>query len=228
MRLFQATAIALVALAAGTYAKGVTGNGVSPAVDVAVEDVIREEGDQVHFDGYTVYRLLPQERSQLQYIASLETEQDAPYDFWTHPSDVGQYVDINVAPSKKRSFEQEIEKRNISSAVLIEDLEQEIRNVTSQGPSPDDPTDRNQQSFFLDYRSYGEMGKHLDQLVYKYNSKEKGLLVKKHKIGLSSEKRDLHVLEVRIPRIQILSKVSSTRKRSQRVPPTASRGRRQF
>lgn len=175
-------------------------SAISPNVDVPIEEVVREEavlGGQVHFDGYTVYRLLPQEPSQLQYIASLENEQDTPYDFWKHASELGQYVDINVSPSNKARFNKEIERRNISSAVLIEDLEQEIRNVTSQSASPEDPTDRNQHNFFLDYRSYGEMGKYLDQLVYKYNSKDKGLLVKKHKIGLSSEKRDLHVLEVR-------------------------------
>ncbi|OQR69887.1 carboxypeptidase A2-like [Tropilaelaps mercedesae] len=196
-RLSLTVTVAVIAVTAKdrpTYG-GVT----APGITVPVEEVVREEGlprDQVHFDGYTVYRLLPQEPSQLQYIASLENEEDTPYDFWKHPSDVGHYVDINVSPSKKENFEKEIEKRNITSAVLIEDLEQEIRNVTSQGPNPEDPTDRNQQNFFLDYRSYGQMAKYMDQLVYKYNSKEKGLLVKKHKIGLSTEKRDLYVFEI--------------------------------
>ncbi|XP_064487468.1 carboxypeptidase B-like [Ornithodoros turicata] len=144
---------------------------------------------KVHYDGHTVFRLYPRSTTQLEFLYSLEDNDTAGYDFWIEPSYVDRFVDVSVAPEEKRHFVQELQERNISSEVLIEDVQAEIHNSTTG--FNDTPDLRYSRSFFNDYQRLSTIHNYLEGLTIR--RKELATVVN---IGKSFEGKELRVLKL--------------------------------
>jgi murein tripeptide amidase MpaA len=86
-----------------------------------------------HYNGYSVLRLIPKTKSQLNYLRELENNV-IDLDFWKGPTQLNRAVDVMVPPHLNYTFNKIFRKRNFEKTVLIDDLEKRIEEERAYKP----------------------------------------------------------------------------------------------
>lgn len=79
--------------------------------------------ERVDFKGDRVIRATPTNKDQVKILASLEDSDDMDLDFWTHPSHVGDNVDIRVSASQYPPIAKRLQANGIVFTILIPDVQ---------------------------------------------------------------------------------------------------------
>ncbi|KDR22871.1 Zinc carboxypeptidase A 1 [Zootermopsis nevadensis] len=82
---------------------------------------------KVRYDRHQVFRLVPEDKHQLQALRDLE-EQAQELDFWTSPRGLNTSVDIMVPPHLLRDFYNMVRKNNLKTKIFIKDVQKAIDN----------------------------------------------------------------------------------------------------
>lgn len=81
------------------------------------------------FDGYTVLRLLPETKDQLEALHNLQVLTDlaqkyrGKVDFWKEPRSLNSSVDLMIAPEVKNDIMDTLSARSIKGRVMIPNLQ---------------------------------------------------------------------------------------------------------
>ncbi|KAK5640388.1 hypothetical protein RI129_011199 [Pyrocoelia pectoralis] len=109
------------------------------------------------FDNFKVYQVVPTTTSHLQLLHELEN--DVNYNFWTEAA-LNRHVDIMVSPEQKYIFENLLHSGNLTSKVLIDNV-QELINIERNPARP--------RELFSDYQTLDEIHDWLKSLESKYS-----------------------------------------------------------
>lgn len=136
------------------------------------------------FFSYKVFEMKPKSNEELSVLQSLSQTMD----FWNLPNTPNKSVNVLVQPSDINKLELLLSNYNISSNVLIENvqvsIEQERLNqiVTRSG---------NRQVSFDAYSRFSDINRYLDRLAKAYPE-----LVKVSIVGKSYEQRDMKIIRI--------------------------------
>ncbi|KAJ2953469.1 hypothetical protein O0L34_g1064 [Tuta absoluta] len=78
--------------------------------------------EKVRYDNYSLYKIIPENEGQLKFLKDLRKDVKR-LDFWIPPSRVGEYVSIVAPPELKKDLENKLRKREISSKVVLKDIQ---------------------------------------------------------------------------------------------------------
>lgn len=80
-----------------------------------------------HYDGYSVIRVTPNNKNQLQFLSewafNISEREDVPIDFWKYPSKVKESVDIMVPPEIRPEVIDLLESVELEPQVTITNVE---------------------------------------------------------------------------------------------------------
>jgi len=144
------------------------------------------------YDGYTVYRLIPKTRTQLEYLHDLSLT-TTEVDFWTYPSAINASVDVMLSPEQKDTFGLKFRNLDIERSILINDVEklaEQQRNEVVQNyttPFTREAVPR----FFTAYRRLADILSFLQSIVDQYPS-----ISALETIGTSTENRPLRLIKL--------------------------------
>ncbi|XP_049860164.1 zinc carboxypeptidase-like [Schistocerca gregaria] len=125
-----------------------------------VASLVLAAGEKVRYDDHRVYRVLPANVDQLQFLNGL-TKYHRDIYFWKEPSVVNKPADVMVSPKMQASFMEGLEANGIESSVYIDDVQRLIDNER--------PVREPKASFaFDDYHSLEEIYAWLDTLAEAY------------------------------------------------------------
>ncbi|XP_017893176.1 zinc carboxypeptidase-like [Ceratina calcarata] len=113
--------------------------------------------EQVKYDNYKVFRVVPQTEEQLEAVKQLGSTSDA-FSFWKEPSTLQNFADVMVAPHKIAEFHEIMKKLNMSYELYVPDVQ---TLIDSEKP-PAQPL----ATFDLNvYHTLDEIYAHLDNLA---------------------------------------------------------------
>ncbi|KAJ3660726.1 hypothetical protein Zmor_005162 [Zophobas morio] len=139
------------------------------------------------YDGYKVYKLVPQTEVQRAYLNSLAASPD--FDFWSKIDRLGNPVTVMVSPRWQRRFEGHLKVNNIDYEVVIEDVESSIEAERKYHLSQ--PALKSGRISFTQYQRHSAINDYLTELVKQYPS-----IVSLENIGQSYQKRDMVVIRI--------------------------------
>lgn len=79
--------------------------------------------EKVSFDNYRVYSVNVKNEQQLLELVQLENAGIGGIQFWQSPSGIGRKADIMVAPNQVNVVSELIEKLNLESHVMVENVQ---------------------------------------------------------------------------------------------------------
>ncbi|XP_063539230.1 zinc carboxypeptidase-like [Cydia strobilella] len=81
--------------------------------------------DQFRYDGYALYKIIPQNEHQVQFLKDLEYN-DKELDFWRPPTRVGEYVSVVAPLEKKADLKKCLTQINIHNEVMLDSIQEAI------------------------------------------------------------------------------------------------------
>ncbi|NXO03675.1 CBPA1 Carboxypeptidase, partial [Rhinopomastus cyanomelas] len=144
------------------------------------------------FVGDQVLRITPSDQEQVALLRLLDQQTDPEVNYWRHPTTLGHPADLLVPSSSLQEVKDFLEHHNISSCIMIEDL-QKLLDEESKTMREARRTKRSSSSSTFDFGSYHTMEEiysWMDALVEDHPT-----LVSKIQLGQSYEGRPLYVLK---------------------------------
>lgn len=78
--------------------------------------------EKVTYDGYSLYKIYPQNEKHLNYLSELQNINDG-VQFWRTPLQIGDYASIISSPEQKNMLEHSLRKRSINFDLMVENLQ---------------------------------------------------------------------------------------------------------
>jgi len=152
---------------------------------LAVHDSVIDVSD---FTGFQVYRAQPQTLEQTEYLKDL-SEASFFLDFWTMVGK-GRAVDIMVPPNMLNTFKEDLNTKNISFSVMIEDVQNLIDLEKVPAAPREGEINPKHAMTWTEYHSVEDIYTFLDYLEETYD------FVSTETIGDSYEGRPMRVVKV--------------------------------
>jgi len=157
------------------------------SLSLAVHDFVLESANN-DFSGFKVYRTLPTEEYQTEFLENLQ-ETSKFYDFWSDAKS-RRAVDIMTSPGMDSVLEAELDSHNIAWTVMISNV-QELINKENAGAVHKDKAGSGHSMTWDDYHSLEDMYSYFDYLETTFSD-----IVSTEVVGQSYEGRDIRVAKV--------------------------------
>ncbi|XP_071784489.1 carboxypeptidase B-like [Asterias amurensis] len=142
----------------------------------------------VKYDGYEVLRIVPRSGNQLEWLQKFGEKFVSKLDFWKQAHDVDQPMDVMVPPHFQMELREILEENDVTFSVLIEDVQQVIREQMESSVSINGIFD----SFDYNvYHTYDEVMKWVTDFAAEYSSIAEEIVVTK-----SLEGRDIKAIKL--------------------------------